>query len=192
MIVILIFTLTIWYTQSQGMLLSAPNYKFEDFVRQFNRNYSSDVEYNSRKAIFQQNYERILAEEQQANGSYHVTINNFTDWTENELNSYFSYRPPRLLQATEKPARLTSALTYPASLDYRAMGKVSPVKDQGQCGDCWAFSTTGLYESLLLMQTNTEYDLAEQYVLDCTSGSSCNGGYPKDALDMFTQTGIPQ
>lgn len=35
------------------------------------------------------------------------------------------------------------------------------------------------------------YDLAEQYVLDCTSGSSCNGGYPKDAIDMFVQTGIP-
>jgi C1A family cysteine protease len=72
------------------------------------------------------------------------------------------------------------------------MGKVSDVKDQGQCGDCWAFATTGLYESLLLIQQNQNYDLAEQYVLDCTSGSSCNGGIPNDALKMFTQTGIPQ
>lgn len=95
------------------------------------------------------------------------------------------------LMASQKSERLIAALSYPASLDYRAMGKVSAIKSQGQCGDCWAFSTTGAYESLIMMQTNVEYDLAEQYVLDCTSGSSCNGGYPKDALDMFTTGGIP-
>jgi|JI7StandDraft_1071085.scaffolds.fasta_scaffold147805_2 hypothetical protein len=42
-----------------------------------------------------------------------------------------------------------------------------------------------------MIQANVEYDLAEQFVVDCTSGSSCNGGYPKDAIDMVTQGGIP-
>lgn len=84
-----------------------------------------------------------------------------------------------------------AALTFPSSLDYRAMGKVSDVKNQGQCGSCWAFATTGHYESLLLLKTNVEYDLAEQYVLDCTSGGSCDGGIPEDALNMLTNTGIP-
>jgi C1A family cysteine protease len=52
------------------------------------------------------------------------------------------------------PSRLASALSYPGALDYRSMGKVSPVKDQSQCGSCWAFSTTAMYESLIMIYQN--------------------------------------
>lgn len=65
----------------KGSLLSAEGYTFDDFVRQFNRNYASLAEKSMREQVFQQNYRNILDEESKANGTYHVTINNFTDWT---------------------------------------------------------------------------------------------------------------
>lgn len=49
----------------------------------------------------------------------------------------------------------------PASYDWRDYKKVTAIKDQGTCGSCWAFSSVAVYESLLLMKTNTIYDLAE-------------------------------
>ena len=62
------------------------------------------------------------------------------------IKAYFNYKPnSKTLLFSSIPQRLSSALSYPGSLDYRAMGKVSAVKDQGQCASCWAFATTGLY-----------------------------------------------
>ena len=89
---------------------------------------------------------------------------------------------------TALPLRLSSGdggLGSPSSLDYRDQGIVSPVKDQGSCGSCWAFSTTAQYESLIARNNGSIFDLAEQYVLQCTSGSSCNGGIPIDAIDVM-------
>ena len=100
------------------------------------------------------------------------------------LGKPVSRLPPHLLGDQSK-------LGYPAALDYRNNGHVTDVRDQGYCGSCWAFSMTAVYESLLAMETNQHYDLSEQFVLDCTSGSDCDGGYPDDALDMLTQNGIP-
>ena len=78
-----------------------------------------------------------------------------------------------------------NALGFPASLDYRQLDVVTPVRDQGYCGSSWAFSALGVYESLLAMETGIQYDLAEQFVLDCTSSGDCNGGYPIDALEIL-------
>jgi C1A family cysteine protease len=56
-------------------------------------------------------------------------------------------------------------------------GYYTPPKNQGNCGSCWAFSMTSEAESTALRLTGTTYNLAEQYVLDCTSSSwGCNGG----------------
>ena len=64
---------------------------------------------------------------------------------------------------TPLPQRLSLGETfdYPLSLDYRDQGIVSPVKDQEQCGSCWAFSTTAQYESLIARNNGSIFDLAE-------------------------------
>ena len=74
--------------------------------------------------------------------------------------------------------------------DWREMGGVTPVKDQGQCGSCWDFAATGAFESAVLINTDIEMDLSEQQVLSCnTGGSSCNGGWMEDAYDIFMNNG---
>lgn len=76
----------------------------------------------------------------------------------------------------------------PISKDWRTSGDVSSIKDQGSCGCCWSFTTVGLYESWMMVKGEQEYDLSEEYLLECTSkytqnvlrqnyNSTCNGGY---------------
>lgn len=70
--------------------------------------------------------------------------------------------------------------------DWRTMGGVTPVKDQGNCGSCWDFAATGAFESAVLIADSIEWDLSEQQVLSCnTGGSSCNGGWMEDAYAVF-------
>ena len=80
----------------------------------------------------------------------------------------------------------------PSSYDYRALGKVTPVKNQGSCGSCWAFAAIAAYESQILLQNNVTVDLAEQYPLDCDLNSiGCDGGLPRTALSLMNSTGAP-
>ena len=68
--------------------------------------------------------------------------------------------------------------TLPASYDWRSLNGVTPIKNQGNCGSCWAFSTVGSMESQILLHGGGTVDLSEQYLVSCnTSGWSCNGGW---------------
>jgi C1A family cysteine protease len=80
-----------------------------------------------------------------------------------------NYKPQNSgIPASSRP-RLASALfASPSAFDWRTYGVVTPIKDQGSCGSCWAFSTTAEYESKIAIATNgVLYDLSEQYVLKC-------------------------
>jgi len=78
--------------------------------------------------------------------------------------------------------------TPPASVDWRAIGKVSPVKNQANCGSCWAFSTVGSLEALNLINnsaTNSSSNFSEQELVDCnTDNNGCGGGDPGDAMSF--------
>ena len=66
----------------------------------------------------------------------------------------------------------------PPSCDWRLSNGVTPIKDQGNCGSCWAFSTVGPLESLILLKGGGTVDLSEQYLVSCNlSGWSCGGGW---------------
>jgi len=77
-----------------------------------------------------------------------------------------------------------------SSVDWQRSGKVTPVKDQGQCGACWAFSTTGGLESAWAINNDVLVPMSEQQFVDCATAVNmgCGGGNVKFALDYASRT----
>ncbi|MFL6228314.1 MAG: C1 family peptidase [Pyrinomonadaceae bacterium] len=76
-----------------------------------------------------------------------------------------------------------------SSFDWRKQGKVTPVRDQGGCGSCWAFAALGAYEGSYLIRNGSAADASEQDVLDCGKAGDCKGGRYTQAFDYLSATG---
>lgn len=78
----------------------------------------------------------------------------------------------------------------PSELDWRAEGVVTPIKDQGYCGSCWAFAAVGAMESKILLTGGDADDLSEQFVVSCDNyNMGCDGGYMGYVYDFLTYIG---
>jgi cathepsin L len=77
-----------------------------------------------------------------------------------------------------------------ASFDWRSLGKVTPVKDQGGCGSCWDFAAMAAYESAYLIRNNVTTDTSEQHVLDCSGAGTCGGGWYGPVWDWMETHGV--
>ena len=126
----------------------------------------------------------VIADEQE-------TINNNQQQAE-DLNERLKYTgliiPDHVIKRFEELDKLTPPLLLSTEdiFDWRTMGGVTPVKNQGNCGSCWDFAATGAFESAILINDGIELDLSEQQVLSCNSGGSdCDGGWMDDAYDVF-------
>jgi C1A family cysteine protease len=80
----------------------------------------------------------------------------------------------------------------PKSFDWRTKNIVTPVKDQGQCGSCWAFSATATIESLWVKRTGKMIDLSEEDLVNCASAHGCSGDSQNTAFDFVMNSGQAQ
>jgi C1A family cysteine protease len=132
--------------------------------------------------------------------------NKFSTWTTDQLKRLLGVLPPETemsdgmysveaIQAEEDYFALLQAKpapSLPASFDWRASGGVTSVKDQGNCGSCWAFSSVGQLEALLKIKTGVTYDLSEQFLVSCeTNNYGCDGGYMDRVYAYLKSTGTP-
>jgi len=133
-----------------------------------------------RFSIWLQNKEMVDAHNNADHG-YKMALMEHSDWTEEEFNERrlgfipSPYDPNVVLEYFED-------VTAPTSLDHRDSGLVTPVKNQGQCGSCWAFSATGGLEGAWMKKTGDLISMSEQEMLDCGPGS-CQGGMMGPAWD---------
>jgi C1A family cysteine protease len=160
-------------------------FEFTQFVAKYGKYYQTAEEFDYRFKAFKDNLKRIdeLNEANvKAGGKPVHGINIFADIPKHEfdqrlMKNLTNYGPAGTAVAAKAPAPLTD-------VDWRLKGAVTPVKDQGQCGSCWAFSATEATESFYYwINTGTHklYDLSAQQVTACTyTYNGCNGGWPKD------------
>jgi len=156
-------------------------------------------EFQQRFAIFQHNVDRIEQHNAEAaSGKHYYTlgINQFADMTTEEFHrAYLSYRKSTASDSTVQPVSFVPSLTLndvPASLDWRDKKVVSEVKDQGQCGSCWAFSAVGAMEGAHALATGNLVSLSEQELVDCVNGGAdtCDvGGEMQDGFKWAISAG---
>jgi len=167
--------------------------KFKDFIGVYSKKYDNENEAARRFAYFKENMkavEKIQAKEK-GSGKYGPT--KFSDLSAEEFRKYFlSPKPWDLTKKPQRKVALTEAQlkNVPDSFDWREHGAVTAVKNQGYCGSCWAFSTTGNIEGQWAIRKGQLLDLSEQELVDCDKiDQGCNGGLPSDAYKEIIRLG---
>jgi len=164
--------------------------EWEHFKIKYGRNLLTGQEHDARKNIFANNLkfiEKHNAEHALGLHTYTVGINQFADLTNEEFVQQFT----GFKAMDDLPESAVETVGDRAdSIDWRQMGAVTPVKNQGQCGSCWAFSTTGTIEGAYHKKTGKLVSLSEQNLMDCSRQNyGCNGGNPYLALEFAIQQG---
>nr|CAD7196059.1 unnamed protein product [Timema douglasi] len=121
--------------------------------------------------------------------SHHLKWEDFK--TKEEVHSkYCGYKRGDLdsLEIKKVNYTLRSTNELPTNFDWRDYGYVTPVRDQGDCGACWAFSAMSVLESHILKKNRPVKHLSEQWLIDC-SDMNCSGGWMGSAYDFMKQKG---
>jgi len=164
--------------------------------KQINGKIYSSVEEDVRRAAWEDNLKIVRAHNLQADlgvHSYTLGMNKFADLTLSEfvalMNGYNETNSrPKLLG--RKIYMYNPKIQAPDSVDWRDKGYVTDIKDQGQCGSCWAFSSTGSLEGQHFKATGKLVSLSEQNLVDCSQkqgNMGCNGGLMDQAFDYIKE-----
>lgn len=164
---------------------------FEEFMIRFKKIYESSEELEHRFSIFRNNLEYIQQVNQEGR-SYTLGINQFTDMTQEEY-SLFNYLGERPKSTFQCEAFKSISSDIPESWDWREHNAVTNVKDQGQCGSCWSFSSSGAMEGAWAIETGTLLNISEQQLVDCSrsyGNMGCHGGLMDNAFKYVIDNGI--
>jgi len=164
--------------------------EFQLFKDAYGKNYNGDEE--RRFEIFKSNL-RFIEETNAKNLSYTLGVNQFADLTTAEVVAGFTGLKPAALWAGHQHLGTHSYGGQPLgdAVDWVAKGAVTPVKDQGQCGSCWSFSTTGALEGAWKISQGTLVPLSEQQFVDCDKvDSGCQGGLMDQGFDFAKDNAI--
>lgn len=165
---------------------------FVKWVAQHGKHYNGEGAFFKAYNTFVKNLNFVRVHNASKNSS-HMALNKFGDLSSAEFKAqYLRTRPNtkqnlfRRMQNVEDLSNVSLA----ASVDWRTKNAVTPVKDQGQCGSCWAFSTTGSVEGAWAIKKGSLVSLSEQQLVDCASSTGnqgCNGGLMDQAFEWIIQ-----
>merc|ERR1719498_1914391 len=146
---------------------------FADFVKKFDKKYSTEAEKEKRFQIFSNN----------------------ADMSAEEFTAQYStgFKQSTMLKSEKDSVVFTAPAGFeaPESVDWVEKGCVTDVKNQGTCGSCWSFSAAGALEGAMCVAGRPLVSLSEQQIIACdTNGKGCNGGSMDDAFDFVSQNGL--
>ncbi|OHT01089.1 Crustapain [Tritrichomonas foetus] len=167
-----------------ALVLQHEEKSFLSWMRSSNQFYTGD-EYQFRLGIWLAN-QRLVQEHNSKVDSFKLSMNRFAAYTPSEYRSLLGFK-----QSTQKSVKKPPVVTKPSnsdSLDWRELGAVSPIQDQGSCGSCWAFSAVVCFEGAEFLKHNVLYKFSEQFLVDCsTEDHGCDGGMPYHAYEYVIQ-----
>jgi cathepsin L len=118
-------------------------------------------------------------------------LNKFADLSVEEYKALYLMNTTKTWEkelSEAKPFKQVNFAALDDDVNWASRGAVTPPKDQGQCGSCWSFSTTGAVEALNQIYTGNLNSLSEQNLIDCSGGygtAGCNGGWPSEAMQYI-------
>jgi len=155
---------------------------FKEWMGTHGKAYETDVEELARFKVFKDNLAYINSHNQKADKTYKLGLNHLADMTNEEYRQYVSRSgaPPKRNGSTF----LAPGFNFnPYSVDWRKEGYVTPVKNQGHCGSCWAFSTVASLEGQYAKKYGKGalplHGFSEQQLVDCAGSfgnMGCDGG----------------
>jgi len=174
-------------------LLAEEDYQrhFSNFVKKHAKKYTHE-EFFPRYNIFKANFNKIR-NHNKGKHTYSMAVNEYADMTFKEFHSKMTgYKriDQGVLRAKNGPHTKIDVLA--SSVDWRQKNAVTPVKNQQQCGSCWAFSTTGSTEGAHAIKTGNLVSLSEQQLVDCSAAQGnqgCNGGMMDQGFQYIISNG---
>jgi C1A family cysteine protease len=170
---------------------------YMQYLAKYRKNYGTREEFEYRFKTFSDNYHKVMNHNMMnsATEGFHMGLNQFADLTEAEFKKKLGFNSGLKRQTNVKSIASNG---NPASVDWRTSA-VTPVKDQGQCGSCWAFSTTGSVEGAYAISTGNLTSFSEQQLVDCSKNTTvpddgnqgCNGG-SMDLAFEYLQTNLAE
>ena len=164
--------------------LNNAEFEYMQYIAKFNKQTNDVEEFHARMANFQAT-DAYIKEVNQSNGNYTAGHNQFSDWHYAEYKAILGYRRSDLMTKNIK----VFAETNDETVNWVTKGAVTPVKDQGQCGSCWSFSTTGSLEGAHQIATGELLSFSEQQLVDCAGikygNMGCNGGLQTYAYNYY-------
>lgn len=165
---------------------------FESWMSRHGKIYETIEEKLLRFEVFKDNLKHI-DDRNKVVSNYWLGLNEFADLSHQEFkNKYLGLK----VDLSQRRESSEEEFTYrdvdlPKSVDWRKKGAVTPVKNQGQCGSCWAFSTVAAVEGINQIVTGNLTSLSEQELIDCdtTYNNGCNGGLMDYAFSFIVKNG---
>jgi len=166
---------------------------FFEHMQKFGLHFGNGEEFATRIQIFADMVDTI-EQHNAGNNSYKLGLNQFSHLTFEEFQQAVnlgSTRPPNLRRPAGKVHEAPSDVSaLPSSVDWVSAGAVTEVKNQGSCGSCWSFSTTGSLEGAYYLKYKTLKSFSGQELVSCdTTDYGCNGGWMDTAFDWVKSNG---
>uniref|UniRef100_UPI00398ECF69 procathepsin L-like n=1 Tax=Pristiophorus japonicus TaxID=55135 RepID=UPI00398ECF69 len=166
--------------------------------KSFHNKQYEENEGNYRRTVWEKNLQLIQLhnlEHSMGKHSFLMGMNQFGDFTVEDFHQFMNRLNLLLIKNStrkESASARPKPLRLPNSVDWRAKGYVTPVKNQGQCGSCWAFSAVGALEGQTYKKTGKLISLSEQNLVDCSNSEGnfgCNGGLMEHAFNYVKLNG---
>lgn len=183
------------YSSSQFLDPTVERQEFQKWITKYNKKYVNQEEFELRLQIFSENYHRIQTFNSIPNQSHFLALNAFADQDPKEVGMKYAkgHHHGDFLNAVHPLILELDSSSLPASIDWRLKNAVTPIKDQGHCGACWAFSTIVGIEGLFAIKNNTLKTFSEQNLIECSTNgvnSGCAGGDPGAGYDYIRMVGV--